>query len=52
MLCSNCLGHWGSHVDADFPNVKEITDFSALIKEKAPAVRAPSRAALREPLRC
>jgi hypothetical protein len=32
MLYVNCLGHWGSHVDTDFPDLKEITDFSVLIK--------------------
>ncbi len=37
MLYWDCLGHWGSHVDADFPDLKEITDFSVLIKEKTSA---------------
>ena len=31
MLYWNCLGHWGSHRDEDFPDLKEITDFSVLI---------------------
>lgn len=31
MLYWNCLGHWGSHRDDEFPDLKEITDFSVLI---------------------
>ena len=43
MLYWDCLDHWGSHVDADFPDLKEITDFSVLIKEKASASAGASR---------
>jgi hypothetical protein len=31
MIYWNCLGHWGSHRDEEFPDLKEITDFSVLI---------------------
>src|SRR5258708_33005043 len=34
MLYRSCLGHWGSHVDVEFPDLKEITDFSVLIKSQ------------------
>lgn len=39
MLYWNCLGHWGSHVDAEFPDLKEITDFSVLIKSQPKGAR-------------
>ena len=35
MMYFNCLGHWGGHRDKEFPDLKEITDFSVLIKQKA-----------------
>lgn len=35
MLYWNCLGHWGSHRDDEFPDLKEITDFSVLIMRRA-----------------
>jgi hypothetical protein len=34
MLYWNCLGHWGSHRDSEFPDLKEITDFSVLIASR------------------
>ena len=34
MLYWNCLGRWGSHWDAEFPDLKEITDFSVLLTEQ------------------
>jgi len=38
MIYFNCLGHWGGHRDKEFPDLKEITDFSVLIKQKAPFI--------------
>lgn len=35
MLYWNCLGHWGSHRDDEFPDLKEITEFSVLIRRSA-----------------
>jgi len=34
MIYWNCLGHWGSHRDGEFPDLKEITDFSVLVTEQ------------------
>ncbi|WP_142781110.1 hypothetical protein [Agrobacterium sp. T29] len=31
MLYWNCLDHWGSHRNKEFPDLREITDFSVLI---------------------
>ena len=31
MLYWSCLGHWGSHRYEEFPDLKEITEFSVLI---------------------
>lgn len=31
----NCLGHWGTHRDQEFPDLKEMTEFSVLIQKKS-----------------
>lgn len=36
MLYSNCLDHWGSHQNKEFPDLKEITEFSVLITAQHP----------------
>jgi hypothetical protein len=34
MIYFNCLGHWGGHGSKEIPDLKEITEFSLLIKQR------------------
>ena len=44
MLYWNCLGHWGSHRNEEFPDLKEITDFSVLIATQHRSTAPPLKA--------